>query len=160
DVANGAPLLSLIPTLTESRLQELDRHSDELLRWFVETTEPGVCAHAMTTALSLPMAMTLDRLKLWDRWIDQVRPSDVTVNVHGALGVTKDPHAVRALTAVLGDRKDMTDEQRTADQKKHAGDVHAELAGKPTVQSLLEAIARQGTIGTDGPKLYKELERL
>ncbi|MBA3460074.1 MAG: hypothetical protein H0T46_08950 [Deltaproteobacteria bacterium] len=159
--ASPAKLLTAMPSMS-LHLTSLPKHAG-FVRWFVETTEPGVCAQLMALAMSPDLAATLDKLHLWSPWIAHLRPTHATVALMDTLraNAIKDPDALSTLNKVISPRAKMTDDQRKADETTHTGDVRTEITSKPTVQSLLEAVAREGQLDTkDATALVATLKKL
>lgn len=154
----GAPLMTLIPSVG-IRLVEIESHAG-FLEWFIESTDARVAGTAMAKSLTREMATTCDAHQLWS-WVDHIRAADVDDRVAGITPSITDAHAKTTLEALLGPRKGLTEDQLLELHGEHVNDVHAGLAGKHTVESLLDAVARRGfVVGADAPKLLAELHRL
>ena len=154
-----AKLVEAIPNITE----KVDDLADNptLLRWFVETTAPGVCAQAMARRMNTFLADALDKHHLWSSWVDQLQAPQVTTELAAVANKIKDPHASAVISKLVGTRAGMGADALATERKAHRGELHAELAGKPTVQSLLTAAGNEGAVGiADLDRLLEAMKRL
>lgn len=153
------PLLDSLPRLPEN-LYELEQHTG-FVRWLIETTDPAVCASVIAQYGSEALGKTIDSAKLWDPWVDQLRAPLPPEKIHALAQAASNAAVKSKLQTLAGPAGAMTDDERTKYRQQHAKDIETELAGKPSVKSLLEAAGRAGTVDPKvAPKLLEELQRL
>ncbi|MEO7732079.1 MAG: hypothetical protein ABIY55_13985 [Kofleriaceae bacterium] len=135
----------------------------EILRWFVETTPDRICANAFGNNLTIEMAATLDREKLWS-WVDAMQATEVGAGMAEAIPKIVDGHAKTRLTTLANGRAGMGQDAFYAERDTQTASLHDELkrGAKSTLQSLLDAAGRSLQLGQDSdrPKLMAELARL
>ncbi len=151
----GGALMDAIPS-TVNDLRYLAEHAG-FLRWFIETTPPGICAHVMANALSPEMAGTLDREHLWS-WVDHLSPVDVTARIVSVIDSVRDTRARDKLAALAGPRAGADSD---AYEAAHVADLRESLARKQTIRELMEAIGRAGRVlEADVEPLIAAMQRL
>jgi hypothetical protein len=153
--ALGGALIEQIPSIGYG-LRYLAEHAG-FLRWLIETTVPGVCAHMISNAMSVPMAKTLDREHLW-AWVDQLSPADVTAEIVSVLPLIQEMRARDRLILLAGPRASAG---KGAHDTAHGDDLHQALVSKPTLRDLLGAIGRDTQVGEkDVEPLIAAMQRL
>ena len=153
------PLLTVIPSVSMF-LTELSDHA-EFMKWFIETTPSPIAATLIAQHATPWMAQIFDQENLWTEWVNHLRPAGVDAGTRLRLlaSGTTDKQIKAKLDALSPEPKD--DATGKATQASHANDVKDELAGKPTLEGLLEAIGEAGRVeAADRDKLVAKLQKL
>ncbi len=152
------PFTAEIPVILSS-LSGIESNGP-LVRWFVETSPAPLCANIFGEAMTPALVNTLDHEKLWS-WVDAARSIDMKDALVALVPSIQDPHARARLESLANGRAGMSQEAYYADRDKHDPEMHALIAGKPTLQALLDTAARAHEVSTkDYPAFIAELRRL
>jgi hypothetical protein len=148
----GLPLLKVRATLRGAFLDELPALASNVaaiaahagfVRWWIETTPPGVLAVQMESA-SDTLAETLDREQLWG-WLDHVHA--LRGGAAFLLRTTQDPVARQKLDALVSPlSRGLSAAADAAYRKQHAHDVDRALAQPASGEELAGAIGRQRAV--------------